>query len=160
MKSKDQIVANWLPRYTGIPLDGWGKYVLLTNFSNYVHMFAAWNNVEVQGTDRPMMSAHAGGISIINFGMGGLFANYKEKNPIRVSSSQGASLTFLISILYMLFLVVLLFKPFSELFLSIMIKRDFNLLRLFYFTLPMVLISGFVVAVFYKAAVSSLRRDF
>lgn len=96
----------------------------------------------------------------INFGMGGLFANYKEKNPIRVSSSQGASLTFLISILYMLFLVVLLFKPFSDLFLSIMIKRDFNLLRLFYFTLPMVLISAFVVAVFYKAAVSALKRDF
>ncbi|RJQ60088.1 MAG: hypothetical protein C4517_11550 [Stygiobacter sp.] len=99
-------------------------------------------------------------IVIINFGMGGLFANYKEKNPIRVSSSQGASLTFLISILYMLFLVVLLFKPFSELFLSIMIKRDFNLLRLFYFTLPMVLISGLVIAVFFKAAVSALRRDF
>lgn len=99
-------------------------------------------------------------IVAINFGMGGLFANYKEKNPIRVSSSQGASLTFLISILYMLFLVVLLFKPFSDLFLSIMIKKDFNLLRLFYFTLPMVLISAFVVGVFYKAAVSALMRDF
>lgn len=70
MKSKEEIVANWLPRYTGIPLEGWGQYILLTNFSNYVHMFAQWNGVEVQGTDRPMMSAHAGGISIINFGMG------------------------------------------------------------------------------------------
>lgn len=70
MKSKDQIVANWLPRYTGIPIDQWGEYILLTNFSNYVHMFAQWNNVEIKGTDRPMMSAHAGGISIVNFGMG------------------------------------------------------------------------------------------
>lgn len=70
MKSKEDIVANWLPRYTGIPLEKWGKYILLTNFSNYVRMFAEWNNVPVYGEDRPMMTAHAGGISIINFGMG------------------------------------------------------------------------------------------
>jgi AMP nucleosidase len=70
MKSKEDIVANWLPRYTGIPLEKWGKYILLTNFSNYVRMFAEWNNVPVYGEDRPMMTAHAGGIYIINFGMG------------------------------------------------------------------------------------------
>lgn len=70
MKSKEEIVANWLPRYTGIPLGDWGQYILLTNFSNYVNMFAQWNNVPVHGTDKPMMSAHADGISIINFGMG------------------------------------------------------------------------------------------
>lgn len=70
MKSKEEIVANWLPRYTGIPLGGWGQYILLTNFSNYVNMFAQWNNVPVHGTDKPMMSAHHDGISIINFGMG------------------------------------------------------------------------------------------
>lgn len=70
MKSKDEIVANWLPRYTGIPLKDWGQYILLTNFSNYVRMFAEWNQVPVLGEDKPMVSAHAGGISIINFGMG------------------------------------------------------------------------------------------
>lgn len=70
MKSKEEIVANWLPRYTGIPLQDWGKYILLTNFTNYVKLFAEWNNVPVLGEGRPMQSAHAGGISIINFGMG------------------------------------------------------------------------------------------
>lgn len=70
MKTKEEIVSNWLPRYTGIPLDGWGKYILLTNFSNYVRMFAEWHGVKVQGEDRPMLNAHADGISIINFGMG------------------------------------------------------------------------------------------
>ncbi len=70
MKTKQDIVANWLPRYTGIPLKEWGEYILLTNFSNYVTMFAAWNNVEIKGRDKPMSSAHANGISIINFGMG------------------------------------------------------------------------------------------
>lgn len=70
MKTKQDIVSNWLPRYTGTPLSDWGDYVLLTNFSNYVRMFAEWNGVPVRGEDRPMLNAHAGGISIINFGMG------------------------------------------------------------------------------------------
>jgi AMP nucleosidase len=70
MKTKEEIVANWLPRYTGIPLKDWGEYILLTNFSNYVHMFAEIHKVEVFGKDKPMLNAHADGISIINFGMG------------------------------------------------------------------------------------------
>src|SRR5579871_6897827 len=70
MKSKDEIVKNWLPRYTGEKLDNFGEYILLTNFDNYVHLFAEWHNVEVVGMDKPMQCATAGDISIINFGMG------------------------------------------------------------------------------------------
>lgn len=70
MKTKDEIVKNWLPRYTGQPLNSFGKYILLTNFSNYVRMFAETNGVEVSGLDRPMQCATADGITIINFGMG------------------------------------------------------------------------------------------
>ncbi|MEX6686751.1 AMP nucleosidase [Danxiaibacter flavus] len=70
MKTKDEIVNNWLPRYTGEKLNNFGKYVLLTNFSNYVHMFAEWNNVQIVGEDKPFQCATAEGITIINFGMG------------------------------------------------------------------------------------------
>lgn len=70
MKTKDEIVRNWLPRYTGQALKDFGKYILLTNFSNYVKLFAEWHNVQVIGEDRPMQCASAGGITIINFGMG------------------------------------------------------------------------------------------
>lgn len=70
MKSKHEIVENWLPRYTGLPLDAFGEYILLTNFDNYVKKFAEWHNVEVTGQDRPMRNATAEGITIINFGMG------------------------------------------------------------------------------------------
>lgn len=70
MKTKDDIVRNWLPRYTGEQLQNFGKYILLTNFSNYVKMFAEWNKVEVVGWDKPMQCATADGITIINFGMG------------------------------------------------------------------------------------------
>ena len=70
MKTKEEIVNNWLPRYTGVPLDKFGKYIILVNFSTYVHMFAKQYGVEVAGQDRPMSSATAENITIINFGMG------------------------------------------------------------------------------------------
>lgn len=70
MTNKEEIVKNWLPRYTGELLENFGEYILLTNFGNYVNMFAQWNNVEVIGRDKPMQCATAGGITIINFGMG------------------------------------------------------------------------------------------
>ena len=70
MKTKEEIVKNWLPRYTGETLENFGEYILLTNFSNYVKMFAEWNNVPIIGVDRPMQCATAENISIINFGMG------------------------------------------------------------------------------------------
>ncbi len=47
MKTKEDIVENWLPRYTGEKLENFGEYILLTNFSNYVNKFAAWNKVEI-----------------------------------------------------------------------------------------------------------------
>ena len=70
MISKQQIVANWLPRYTGTPLKNFGKYILLTNFGHYVRLFAEWNGVEVRGADKPMPNATYKGITIINFGIG------------------------------------------------------------------------------------------
>lgn len=70
MKSKEEIVQNWLPRYTGMPLKEFGKYILLTNFSNYVKLFAEWHGVDIYGQDKPMQCATADGITIINFGMG------------------------------------------------------------------------------------------
>jgi AMP nucleosidase len=70
MKTKEEIVANWLPRYTGQALQDFGAYILLTNFSNYVKLFAEWNNVDIIGIDKPMQCATAENITIINFGMG------------------------------------------------------------------------------------------
>ena len=70
MKTKKDIAENWLPRYTGKPLDQFGEYILLTNFDNYVNLFATWHEVPVHGHDRTMRNATAEGITIINFGMG------------------------------------------------------------------------------------------
>jgi AMP nucleosidase len=70
VKTKEGIVQDWLPRYTGTPLEDFGKYILLVNFSNYVAMFAEMNGTRVCCEDKPMPNASADGITIINFGMG------------------------------------------------------------------------------------------
>lgn len=70
MKTKQEIVNNWLPRYTGTKLEEFGQYILLTNFNSYLELFAQWNNVPIKGSTRPMPSATADQITMINFGMG------------------------------------------------------------------------------------------
>ena len=49
MKSKEEIVNNWLPRYTGTELKDFGEYILVVNFSAYLKTFAEWHNVEIKG---------------------------------------------------------------------------------------------------------------
>ncbi len=70
MKTKEDIVNNWLPRYTGVALEDFGQTILLTNFSNYVEIFAKKYNVKIEGENKAMPNATADGITIINFGMG------------------------------------------------------------------------------------------
>ncbi len=70
MDTRNEIVTDWLERYTGVKLKNFGAYILLTNFGNYVDMFAKWHNVHVVGRDRPFTCATAEDITIINFGMG------------------------------------------------------------------------------------------
>ncbi|MBL1213340.1 MAG: AMP nucleosidase [Ignavibacteriae bacterium] len=75
MKTKLEIAKNWLPRYTGTPIDEFGDYLLLTNFNNYVTKFSDKFSCNVNGIGKPMQSAtNSAGLSIINFGMGSSMA--------------------------------------------------------------------------------------
>lgn len=74
MKTKEEIVNDWLPRYTGRKLEDFGQYILLTNFGDYVNRFSDQFGVEILGQQHPMQSATAKGITIINFGMGSAMA--------------------------------------------------------------------------------------
>jgi AMP nucleosidase len=74
VKTKPEIVKDWLPRYTGRPLAEFGKYILLSNFVRYVDLFAERFGVEVTGRSHPMQSASAEDLTILNFGMGSAMA--------------------------------------------------------------------------------------
>lgn len=70
MKTKTEIVNNWLPRYTGLALDEFSKHILLVNFQGYLELFASINNTEPAARNVAMPAATANGITMINFGMG------------------------------------------------------------------------------------------
>jgi len=71
MTERLELARNWLPRYTGMPLDRFGPYILLTNFRNYVASFAAQFGCDLYGADKPMQAAtNDHGLTIINFGIG------------------------------------------------------------------------------------------
>ena len=70
MKTKQEIVENWLPRYTQMPLEAFGTYILLTNFNNYVDIFCEKFGIEKPDYSSNMRCATADDITIINFGMG------------------------------------------------------------------------------------------
>ncbi len=75
LKTKEAIVTNWLPRYTGRVLADFGEYIILTNFSKYIQLFSEWNeDAPILGIDKPMQSVTANGITIINFGIGSSMA--------------------------------------------------------------------------------------
>lgn len=71
MLTKSEITKNWLPRYTGMPLEEFGEYILVTNFGDYVRRFAKMFDCRIYGEDRTMQAAtNADGLTIINYGMG------------------------------------------------------------------------------------------
>jgi len=71
MLTKAEITHNWLPRYTGMPLDQFGEYILVTNFGDYVRRFAKIFDCKIYGEDRTMQAAtNANGLTIINYGIG------------------------------------------------------------------------------------------
>jgi AMP nucleosidase len=70
MKTKKEIVNNWLPRYTGTAVEEFGDFILLTNFHAYVETFSKWYKVPIRGRDKAMPSVTHEGITLINFGMG------------------------------------------------------------------------------------------
>jgi len=70
MNTKEEIVRDWLTRYTGTALEDFGSYILLTNFNKYLEIFAEMNNVPIQGLDKAMPNATSNEITFINFSMG------------------------------------------------------------------------------------------
>lgn len=70
MKTKKDIVEDWLPRYTGRPLEEFSKHIILTNFDYYLELFSEKFQTPIVGIDKNMPNVSSNGITMINFGMG------------------------------------------------------------------------------------------
>ena len=71
MITKLDLAREWLPRYTGMPIDDFGDYILLTNFDTYFTRFVDKFDCEAYGNGRPMQAAtNSAGLSMVNFGIG------------------------------------------------------------------------------------------
>jgi AMP nucleosidase len=70
VRTKQEIVRNWLPRYTGLELNDFKPHILLTNFDNYLEIFCQQTGAVVVHPNRAMRVAMAEDMCMINFGMG------------------------------------------------------------------------------------------
>lgn len=67
---KLELAKDMLVRYTGMPISKFKKNILITNFRNYVSMFAEQFDCQVYGEHGQMQAASSADITIINFGIG------------------------------------------------------------------------------------------
>lgn len=95
----------------------------------------------------------------MNFGMGGIFANYKEKNAIRLASSQGASITFLFTLFFLVILIIILFVPVFNFFKEYSYGIIKPIWRLFYTSGVLLFISIIVSSVSIRAGIRSFQKD-
>lgn len=95
----------------------------------------------------------------LNFGMGGIFANYKERNPIRLASSQGASITFLFTLFYLAILIIILFIPVFNFFQYTARGLNYSIWNMFSSTLILFLMSIIISWVFIKIGLRSFKKD-
>jgi len=95
----------------------------------------------------------------LNFGLGSYFVNYDEKNPIRIASSQGATLTFLLCIVFLVLLVIVFFFPILAVFNSIYYEIPRRNSWLYYALAVIGVLSAVVGVVSHVIGVKALARD-
>jgi hypothetical protein len=99
-------------------------------------------------------------MAALNMGLGGYFANFQEKNPIRIASSQGATLTFLITLVYLILLVGIITIPITGHFDAIFYGRFFPPGRMIPPAILLAAVSLFLAAFGLVVGYRSLKRDF
>ena len=161
--------AFWSVRSSPVSLTHlyWHKFVFAIVFILPVtELLAIFSNTLVRdnGTLVLLSVACSGfvalGLTSLNLGAGTLYANFREKNPIRVASSQGASLTFLGSMVYLAVVVSILVAPLSDYFEQVIVLGR-NPTDWIY--LPILLVGATTAALFAASTgigLRAIRRDF
>ena len=106
-----------------------------------------------------MMSVAATLVSL-NLTSGAYFSDFREKNPIKVASSQSATLTFLVSILYLTILVAVLFVPMNLYFIFAVKGGEYHAETLWFATGAFVLVSLAMTMISIAVGLRTLKRDF
>lgn len=135
-----------------------GLFLILSTFMNAVSLYKFSKALIF-----PILLVAWGILFIIffmNFGMGGFFVRYKEKSAIRIASSQGASLTFLLSLVIMIFVIVALFLPLQYYNYNIIENRILYLKPLYYAAFGIFFFGAIAGYLFWKIGVKTLERDF
>ncbi len=96
----------------------------------------------------------------LNFGLGAVYSNFVEKNPIRIASSQGATMTFLLSVVYLVLLLAVYYFPATMLFTADVkeLQPDWRMLRIVFTAI--VIPSMVIIAASHAAGIRSLKRDY
>lgn len=93
-----------------------------------------------------------------NFGMGSFFINLKEKSPIRLASSQAASITFLFTIVLIIIMVALLFVPIYNYFNDFFTFQD-RLKNIYLNSLMISILSITISIIAISLSKKSITRD-
>jgi ABC-2 type transport system permease protein len=96
----------------------------------------------------------------LNLGFGAYFVNYQEKNPIRLASSQGATLTFLLTLVYLVVLVAIFALPLRGHFDAIFYRVAFDRTAIVPYLVAFSFLSAALATVGIVVGRSSLKRDF
>ncbi|MBI3006477.1 MAG: hypothetical protein HYY49_13855 [Ignavibacteriales bacterium] len=99
-------------------------------------------------------------IVAVNLGLGGYFPSYQEKNPIRVASTQGATLTFLVSLVYLITLVAIFILPLTRYFESLFVFRPFNISSIVQPGTLLAVVSAALAGFSMYVGMRALQRDF
>jgi ABC-2 type transport system permease protein len=95
----------------------------------------------------------------LNISAGSFFSKFDEKNPIRVASTQGASLTFLLSLVYLVIASALIFNIFDNYFISKKLKEFLSQGLFLNSMFISFLISAVISSMAYIIGLRSLHRD-
>jgi ABC-2 type transport system permease protein len=99
-------------------------------------------------------------LTSVNLGAGTYFALYREKNPIRIASSQGASLTFLGCMIYLSLVVAIMLTPLQNYFRDLIFTGHASPEWVYTPVIVIAVFSAMMILVSTSIGLRSIHRDY